>query len=1234
MENRKGFTERICKMAAVGLTAAVLPAAVFSGEAGTVRAEGTTETVYAAAYVGAESTEETTLPDTVKVDGSDCTVAWDMDSAAFDTAYDTVTVNGMAEGGTEVSAQVEVIPENLVYFISGGTGTGYVNKNTKAAVSEPFNAISGLADLKNDTSDALYSEESGWGHLSDSTYLISATVENGDRPDDYTSVNKYTVGLRDKSSGAAPMTYRFTLEAGKYEMTVGYHEFYGANRSRDMQPSVTWTDFGGSEQTVEGDLIQLRSADQTGVISFELDSTCVVEFQLEKVSGEAPMYSWIGISRTGDAEMEAGYTVTYLAKILEEQEQEIEAKEEEGYIYTESTKTEYDQARENAQYLVDEGSTDADAIRAALEMLTETFDNLKVTKIYSSFTGSKGSGSQEWLDNNGEHIQAHGGQVQWLDSLDLDGDGAAEGGWIWYGEDKTRDGKPIDGVRCYTSPDLYNWTDRGTVLSVHEMIPAKLTDDGSGIEDDLDALETLKEWAKMSEPAEDVTQEDIDMAKEFVEAYRNADGTYDEENLELAFRNLYSGYCIVERPKMLYNESTDQYVLIFHSDGPSDANIAKWLQDPSSSPSRYTRASMGFAVSDTPYGPFKLVNVQRMNYVEGYYDSSQGMARDMNVFIDDTDIDQNGVKDAYAIYSSEENRKMYISLLNADYTGPATEGTADTMTLDDGTQIQTFAARVLPADSREAPALFKYDGYYYMITSGTSGWSPNQALYYRSETIYGPYEAMGDPCIGDNGTTFYSQSTAVIPVDAENGKFIYMGDRWLTTDTTGSAAWYSSYVWLPIQIGEDHTISLSAYEDWSMEELSAAQTVSAILVEGEDLSLPETVTVEYFTGGSEERAVTWNLENVDFGENLFRTVNVTGTVKELGITANAEVLVLPDDPEYVIDCANPDSEMFALVSELAGENLRQDTADQSKTEENEWGYVSEIGTDITEKTTSETGIYDTGWYALDGKNITYQVTLEAGTYEIALGFNDWWGQYDTRPMTVYYQIGEGDEEILCDVPAPKQELTQASGMITLEEESVVTLTVKKAGDKDPILNWITVVDQNQTEEDPGTEEPDPEEPGTEEPDPEEPGTEEPGTEEPGTEEPGTEEPGTEEPGTEEPGTEEPGTEEPGTEEPGTEEPGTDEPGADEPGTGEPGTEEPEGQDPDDGKDTGDGAGQDKGGQTTADQNAGGNADNSSDSNTVKAAKTGDGTAVPAAAAALSLSVTAIAGAGFLKRRRG
>lgn len=68
---------------------------------------------------------------------------------------------------------------------------------------------------------------------------------------------------------------------------------------------------------------------------------------------------------------------------------------------------------------------------------------------------------------------------------------------------------------------------------------------------------------------------------------------------------------------------------------------------------------MGFAVSDSPFGPFKLVNVQRMNGYESECNPAKlGMARDMNVFLDDTDIDQNGIPDAYAIYSSEERQNL------------------------------------------------------------------------------------------------------------------------------------------------------------------------------------------------------------------------------------------------------------------------------------------------------------------------------------------------------------------------------------------------------------------------------------------------------------------------------------------------------------------------------------------------------------------------------------------------
>lgn len=32
--------------------------------------------------------------------------------------------------------------------------------------------------------------------------------------------------------------------------------------------------------------------------------------------------------------------------------------------------------------------------------------------------------------------------------------------------------------------------------------------------------------------------------------------------LQLAFETLYGSYCVTERPKMIYNESTKQFVLI------------------------------------------------------------------------------------------------------------------------------------------------------------------------------------------------------------------------------------------------------------------------------------------------------------------------------------------------------------------------------------------------------------------------------------------------------------------------------------------------------------------------------------------------------------------------------------------------------------------------------------------------------------------------------------------------
>jgi len=79
-----------------------------------------------------------------------------------------------------------------------------------------------------------------------------------------------------------------------------------------------------------------------------------------------------------------------------------------------------------------------------------------------------------WLDTSGKPIQAHGFSVFYNEQEKL---------WYWYGEnkEKTVGGKQNTiwhwGVRLYTSPDLYNWTDKGQIISRYVWLPMDWDDD-------------------------------------------------------------------------------------------------------------------------------------------------------------------------------------------------------------------------------------------------------------------------------------------------------------------------------------------------------------------------------------------------------------------------------------------------------------------------------------------------------------------------------------------------------------------------------------------------------------------------------------------------------------------------------------------------------------------------------------------------------------------------------------
>lgn len=292
-----------------------------------------------------------------------------------------------------------------------------------------------------------------------------------------------------------------------------------------------------------------------------------------------------------------------------------------------------------------------------------------------------------WLDTDGNPIQAHGGGILFDEKSET---------YYWYGENK--DGETyhahkkgaarvdIIGVSCYSSRDLWTWKNEGIVL-----------------------------------PGEETNV------------------THD----------LYKSN-VLERPKVLFNDRTGQYIMWMHID---DVN--------------YTKASVGVAVSDSPTGPFQYLYSKRPHGFD---------SRDMTVFKDDDGK-------AYLIYSSEDNSELHISPLTDDYT-----------------DVTHVVRRILVGQHREAPALFKYEGTYYMVTSGCSGWAPNQAHAHAAESIMGPWETMGNPCVGGNRifrmTTFFAQSTFVLPLPGLRGSYIFMADRWNPPELRDSR-----YVWLPLTVG-------------------------------------------------------------------------------------------------------------------------------------------------------------------------------------------------------------------------------------------------------------------------------------------------------------------------------------------------------------------------------------------------------------------------------------------------
>ena len=212
--------------------------------------------------------------------------------------------------------------------------------------------------------------------------------------------------------------------------------------------------------------------------------------------------------------------------------------------------------------------------------------------------------------------------------------------------------------------------------------------------------------------------------------------------------------CNLERPKVIYCRKTGKYVMWMHYENGID----------------YKEAKCAVAVCDTIDGDYLYL---------GCFSPLGNMSRDCTLFVDDDET-------AYFISAGRENADTMIYRLTEDY-----------LAIDEQVRV------LWPGQYREAAAMFKRNGRYYMITSGCTGWEPNQGKYAVSDSITGRWTQLMD--LGDHDT-YRSQPAFVMPSEQADTA-LYIGDRWNAQNYDAS-----TYVFFPLRFLPDGTIRLEDRE--------------------------------------------------------------------------------------------------------------------------------------------------------------------------------------------------------------------------------------------------------------------------------------------------------------------------------------------------------------------------------------------------------------------------------------
>ncbi|GGH00304.1 hypothetical protein GCM10011586_14850 [Silvibacterium dinghuense] len=231
----------------------------------------------------------------------------------------------------------------------------------------------------------------------------------------------------------------------------------------------------------------------------------------------------------------------------------------------------------------------------------------------------------------------------------------------------------------------------------------------------------------------------------------------------------------LEREHVIYNKSTGEWVLYAHYDNSS-----------------YTVASVLVATSTNECGPYT---------VQSEFQPLGLQSRDETVFEDDDGS-------AYLISASNKdggaNDTMAVFKLTSDYL--SVDPSAGYIWLFEGLY-------------REAPAVAKSNGTYFLITSQAAGWYPSQGGYAASTAMMSGWSALQD--LG-NTSTYGGQSADILTIKGtRTNAYVLVLDH-----LGGNSLTDTGSMWLPLLLdGKAQTATLNWYSSWQVDTKTGILTL-------------------------------------------------------------------------------------------------------------------------------------------------------------------------------------------------------------------------------------------------------------------------------------------------------------------------------------------------------------------------------------------------------------------------